>query len=521
MHGRSNRMRIAVLFALPVVVLLTTYALGQPPAEPKTFSTASSEMRYLGSAYCSLCHTQPQPQLKNSLQHVWLNEFTTWSKTDKHSLAFKNLKEERGLAMTRRLGKDVLKAETGCLGCHSASVAEVMYSSTDKKQGDAFNRADGVSCENCHGPGEKWLGEHAISWWRTKSPAHKAELGMNDLRSPSIQAEKCLSCHIGNSDEKKVVTHAMYAAGHPPLPSIEVATFGDQIPRHWRTLQEKRDNGKNNPDYDPKAVENHFAYEGDQLERSKLAVVSAAIALKTSMALLAKESNSSAAKPNHEDVPGLGWPDYARFDCTSCHHELERPSWRQDRGFTSAPGRPPVVRWPSFVAALGVEKLATDDPKAKLLLEEMKAHEAAIDDATRAKPFGRSEDMGAAAAKYAAWADRLAQKLESSKFDGKLVTAILQRLVQEASETDLDYDAARHVGWTIWAFRSDLGKNLKNGEEVDRILVRISSELRLQLPTGRDKSIEKQLSDALRTMGEYKPIAFREDLKSLAPLLAP
>ena len=28
----------------------------------------------------------------------------------------------------------------------------------------------------------------------------------------------------------------MYAAGHPPLKSVELASFGDRMPRHWRLL---------------------------------------------------------------------------------------------------------------------------------------------------------------------------------------------------------------------------------------------------------------------------------------------
>ena len=65
---------------------------------------------------------------------------------------------------------------------------------------------------------------------------------MTDLWDPVTRGKKCVSCHIGNPDpeEEKVVTHAMYAAGHPPLPGIEVATFSDAQPRHWQYLREKK-----------------------------------------------------------------------------------------------------------------------------------------------------------------------------------------------------------------------------------------------------------------------------------------
>ena len=93
--------------------------------------------------------------------------------------------------------------------------------------------SEGVSCENCHGPYSGWADPHAVAPFRTLPTAQWEALGFVDLRSPAGKAEKCLSCHIGNSDEGKVVTHEMYAAGHPPLPSIEVATFTFAMPRHW------------------------------------------------------------------------------------------------------------------------------------------------------------------------------------------------------------------------------------------------------------------------------------------------
>jgi len=504
MPGRPKRLQIAAFLAATGFVLATTLGLARSPAGPDVPKAAVETALYYGSGSCVGCHTQPQPQLKTSFDHVNLNEFEIWAKKDKHSLAYKNLNNDLGQAMARRLGKDVTKAETGCLGCHSASVAELRHVVEETKQGDAFKLEDGVSCENCHGPAENWIGPHAQSAWRNRPASYKALRGMNDLRTPQLQAEKCLSCHIGNKDEQKVVTHAMYAVGHPPLPSIEVASFGDQIPRHWRLLAEKPESARKNP-----------AYAQGELERSKLAVVSAAVALKTVMGLLA-----DVTKLSEGNVSGLAWPDFARFDCTSCHHELERPSWRQERGYASAPGRPPVVRWPLFLVGLAVEKLVLDDPNAKSLHDDMKGYEAAINEAMRVKPFGRANEVGAAAAKYTVWAESLVKKLSQSKFDRKSVAALLKKLVNDAAKTDLDYDAARHVAWTIWAFSKDLGPDPTNQKEFARILDRMTTGLRLELPAGQEKSIEKQLADALRTMGEYKPSVFRNDLKALAPLLS-
>src|SRR5947209_12356109 len=62
---------------------------------------------------------------------------------------------------------------------------------------------------------------------------------MTDLWDPAKRTALCASCHIGNKEQGKFVTHEMYAAGHPPLPGFEVATFSNQMPRHWQYLKEK------------------------------------------------------------------------------------------------------------------------------------------------------------------------------------------------------------------------------------------------------------------------------------------
>ena len=45
------------------------------------------------------------------------------------------------------------------------------------------------------------------------------------MRNPARRAERCTSCHVGSESEGRFVTHEMYAAGHPPLPPVEVMAF--------------------------------------------------------------------------------------------------------------------------------------------------------------------------------------------------------------------------------------------------------------------------------------------------------
>ncbi len=475
------------------------------PAEPVE-PVQGQAFQYAGSGSCRGCHgltkdqaTQISPK---SVDFIRLNESTTWETEDKHSVAYKRLLEPngRGQRMGRLLNVIVTDPKAGCLGCHSASAAEIK-----DRQGDQFDRTEGVSCENCHGPLSGWSFDHTQVVFRTKGTEAWAKVGFNDLRPPERQAQKCLSCHIGNADEDKVVTHEMYAAGHPPLPSIEVATFVESIPRHWDLLAERK----------ALSLRKSLGYEEGQLEKTKLAIVGAAVALKTSMKLLASEAKAGA--------PGQEWPDYARFDCWSCHHDLKRDSWRQERGYKdNPPGRVPVSEWPLTLVELGIDYLAQTDSSDRALGTELEKYEKALHHQANLRPFGRKAEISKAAEDFANWADILVKKLAAAKFDKAAAAKLLRMLVEKAEQSTPDYDSARHVGWTIKLLVGELGDGLgENKARIEAIVARLDKDLKLDLPSGRKYEIEDQIGNALMIIGDYEPATFQTQLKELLTLLPP
>src|SRR5213076_1317723 len=54
-----------------------------------------------------------------------------------------------------------------------------------------------------------------------------------NLRDPAVRGQFCATCHVGSAADGRVVTHEMYAAGHPPLPPFELGTFMECQPKHW------------------------------------------------------------------------------------------------------------------------------------------------------------------------------------------------------------------------------------------------------------------------------------------------
>ena len=153
-------------------------------------------------------------------------------KKDKHSLAYKVLKNSRSRKMGQLLGiKPGKRTRVASVATPSTSMP-----ASARKATRSSVQEKGVSCEACHGPASNWIDDH---WhpnkWRTAlTRQEKTARGLVDLRDAVTRAEVCLSCHVGNAKEGKVVTHEMFAAGHPPLSGFEIETFRRAMPKHWK-----------------------------------------------------------------------------------------------------------------------------------------------------------------------------------------------------------------------------------------------------------------------------------------------
>jgi hypothetical protein len=252
---------------------------------------AAQQPRYVGAGGCasSNCHGGTSAA-KESESRIWGNEYAIWSLNDKHSKAWQALAGPRGKRMAQILGVANPQKDARCTGCHAAGSPEKSIS-------------DGVSCEACHGPSEKWLGLHV----QPNSHAQSVSAGMIDTKNLALRAGNCLECHLGTKD--KVVDHEVIAAGHPDL-NFELDTFTWAQPIHHR---------------DPKPA------AGNSLPRVRAWAVGQAAAFSQGMELLATRASSS-------------WPELSELECYQCHHDLRLDSWRIERGY---PGRRPGALVPN------------------------------------------------------------------------------------------------------------------------------------------------------------------------------
>ena len=293
---------------------------GRAPAAP------AEPARVRGSGDCVSCHTLKTGNFNTDF--VLLNEFATWRLSDPHSLAYVALESKRGREMGRRLGfDDVTRPEAGCLGCHAPQAGVPAL----RKESAEVLRKEGVGCETCHGASEHWFGSHSEGTWR-REPKEKLKKQMYDVRDPAAKAELCVSCHVGDATRGRVVTHAMFAAGHPPLPSIEVASFAEQMPYHWRRAEDVpfvKTLLQSAKAEDRELAKKEFGLTSPPSSQSRQVAASGLAALAGQLDLVASRCQFDAkdvaarwperAMPGFKDVPDLPslWPQIAmaHSDC--------------------------------------------------------------------------------------------------------------------------------------------------------------------------------------------------------------
>jgi hypothetical protein len=150
-----------------------------------------------------------------------------WKK-DPHARAYGILISERSQRMAEALGVGDAAKSNQCTQCHSPmhSAAPELISSKLKQPNQ------GVSCESCHGPAEKWLRFHTRE---DITHAQRVSAGLRDLDTTYQKANSCSGCH-GNLPE------ALHKAGHPTL-RFELARQMVELPPHWERFEASQSAG--------------------------------------------------------------------------------------------------------------------------------------------------------------------------------------------------------------------------------------------------------------------------------------
>ncbi len=185
-------------------------------------------LTYTGQQSCtgSGCHSG---EAKKQSGRMVGDENTIWEEKDPHAKAFKTLANaaSKKIADAMKLGDPTKAAK--CIDCHAMDAP---------KKGDKLKdlAKEGVSCESCHGPAEKWKDPHQKAGWTDEqrktlgAAGLKDKFGMIDTNDLGVRASMCVSCHLK-------IDKDMVDAGHPELDfemfSYNNYKFLEKFQVHW------------------------------------------------------------------------------------------------------------------------------------------------------------------------------------------------------------------------------------------------------------------------------------------------
>jgi hypothetical protein len=333
-----------------------------------------AEGRSLGTVTCasSTCHGSVLAWEDVVLR----NEYTTWSRFDRHTQAYATLLKPESVAIARKLGLPTPAHEApACLACHA-------YAPPQEQRGERFVLSDGISCEGCHGPAEKWVASHTAP---AATHAKNLASGLYPTSDPVGQARLCSSCHVGDGD--RWVTHRIMGAGHPRL-GFEVGTFAALQPPHY-------------------AIDADWRQRKGDFSAGRVWALGQVFGAKAMLETLAHPTRGR---------DGL-FPELSVFDCHACHKPMSSNRWSPRLGI--GPGRVRVNDGHLLMLRAITEAVVPD--QAAAFRSDVRAVHAAVS--------AGQGDPQAALRRLIARLNGLVPTLRGQPFDAPQMRAVLERLI--------------------------------------------------------------------------------------------
>jgi hypothetical protein len=369
------------------LIILTAAGLAQAQQAPTS---------YIGAGGCnsSNCHGAAA-ELALADSRIKGNEYATWANADKHARAYRVLLETRGKRMAEILKITDAGHDKRCVNCHVVGSPEKSIN-------------DGVACEACHGPAEKWLGPHSVKKDGVSPDVrHKENVanGMIDTKDLPVRADTCLKCHVG--DENHVVDHDLIAAGHPDL-AFELETFTEAQPAHHRQK--------------PAAI------------RIRAWAVGETAALGKAMGLIAMHAPKN-------------WPEFSDMECYQCHHDLRSDSWRIARGYGSRRPGSLQLNGSRIEVVKALVSVAASEERGALDAALVRLGANVMDAAATAQAAGAVEAI----------AKRLTARFQNQDIDAAAVLRAVSANIQRIADDGVN--AAEQATMTLDALGAALGRN--------------------------------------------------------------
>ncbi len=473
-----RRSQIALGSAFLVACIVALVILLKPPVLPLPTVKAgpSDDSPWFGTASCSGrgCHGRVEPGGETHPTASSMS-YTTWFLDDKHADAFEALQRPAGQQIADRLELGSAAESERCLACHTNPATATAAASPAQRAERRF----GVGCESCHGTAKDWIGPHCSQTWKRLDDTDRRKKyecnGMTWLQSPSIAARVCAGCHVGEGPDLETgrpardVNHDLIAAGHPRL-SFEYSTYLANMPRHWQEKPSAPGSG------------------------GRVWAVGQVVCARADLDLLAYRAAS-----------GGPWPEFAAYDCASCHHDLREPSWRRNRANRDLP--PGAMRPANWYDAL-----------LPVVIEAFPAIAAAPPDprdlrAALSRPHSDRTDVARLARSNAAALSGLAAILEEGGMTRKQLVDLRTALARRGEATRAaDWDELEQIGLALMAVNRAYQAGVKL-EEADSIVDAAIRELvrRLAYPVGyqspkpfrQTERFDADLEELFHRIGRY------------------
>lgn len=314
---------IVAVFAPAVLVTAACWASVRPAAgvqgtaspRPEDTPVPAVVGRAVGQGGCSSvgCHGAPGGDVFRAGPGPtsWASSALVWAAADPHRRAYAVLEEKLATDMMARLYPDkkpedrLATKDERCLACHTNPT---LAKATDPHA--VSLRAEGVSCEACHGNASGWLQSHTGFKPETRADGYAAG-GLAKLYDLGERALACAGCHVGapagNGLPLRDMNHDMIAAGHPRL-NFDFATYQFMLPRHWYERDRAKPDSRPDPDFEARAW-----------MVGRVAHAEAACKL-------------TADRAKRADP----WPEFAEYSCVACHHRIGDPK----AAYPAPTGRP-------------------------------------------------------------------------------------------------------------------------------------------------------------------------------------
>ena len=256
MGGIARKKTWLVVFVALLIALAVSLASLPSGLNSNFRSVAHADpkgIKYLGGGSCggTGCHSEDVKNPK-PVKEPGHDEATIWKENDGHARAYEDKVKKRKGLLNKDTAKIVAKLKLDkpagesprCLACHALtgfsnaeSKVRIPLDFTKDVAADdvakgRFKPNDGVSCDACHGPSEKYLTPHQTVGWTEKmrkstdSAKLYDEWGLYNTKDLHFRANVCVSCHLRIDPD-------MVDAGHP-VPTFELDDKSHGKWMHWR-----------------------------------------------------------------------------------------------------------------------------------------------------------------------------------------------------------------------------------------------------------------------------------------------